>query len=129
MQGTGSGQALLAPSPAWEEVQDTWSRGCLSLRSLPRGPSVSEPRNHVSITELPGLTPMHTEDRFTTGKEASEPPLTPTSPNGTCQGLDPGPLKEPGRAVVIIQLIIWGIPAGIDPAVRWLVGHIFKLRG
>lgn len=77
------------------------SRGCLSLCSLPRGPSLSEPHNHISITSLPGLTPMHAEDspqarRAVNLRITRTVPLTPTAPNGTCQGLDPGPLKEPG---------------------------------
>lgn len=45
----------------------------------------------------------------------------------TCQGFDPGPLKEPGRAVVIVQLIIRGLPASVDAAVLLLNVQVIKV--
>lgn len=75
-------------------------RGCL-ICAPSRGALASEPRSHVSITALLGLTPTHTEDSPQAGRAVNlgirrAAPLTATAPKSTCQGLDPGPLKEPG---------------------------------
>lgn len=117
----------------WRKWGTCGSRGCLSLCPLPRG---SASLSHAATSPSPPCKgPRPCTEASPQAKRTVNlgivrtAPLTPLAPNGTCQGLDPGPLKEPGRTVVIVQLIVWGIPAGIDPAVRWLVAHVFILRG
>lgn len=124
------GKAHLAPPPAWDKLGDVWERRMPEPALPPEGPGLSEPRNCVgSITTSCSAKGVQQGKEGVNLRIVRMAPLTPEAPNGTCQGLDPGPLKEPGRAVVIIQLIVRGIPAGIDPAVRWLVAHVFILRG
>lgn len=47
----------------------------------------------------------------------------------TCEGLDARALKQPGRAVVIVQLLVRQVEAGVDAAVLLRDLSIVKVRG
>lgn len=47
----------------------------------------------------------------------------------TCQGLDARALKQPGRAVVVVQLLIGEVEARVDVAVLLRDLRIVKIRG
>lgn len=47
----------------------------------------------------------------------------------TCEGLDARALKQPGGAVVIVQLLVSDIEAGVDAAVLLRDLRIVKVRG
>lgn len=47
----------------------------------------------------------------------------------TCEGLDAWALEKPGRAVVVVQLLVGEVEAGVDAAVLLRDLHIVKIRG
>lgn len=47
----------------------------------------------------------------------------------TCQGLDARALKQPGRAVVVVQLLVAEVEARVDVAVLLRDLRIVKVRG
>lgn len=47
----------------------------------------------------------------------------------TCEGLDAGALKQPGGAVVVVQLLVQQVEAGVDVAVLLRDLRIVEVRG
>lgn len=47
----------------------------------------------------------------------------------TCEGLDARALKQPGRAVVVVQLLVRQVEAGVDVAVLLRDLRIVEVRG